>query len=261
MLTKLNIVLFKPRLIGLFIKEKISRVILMLLLCVLITISPEIVKSAVNDGVSNEFRNYVKYVASDTQIEDTYINNYELSYNATTSFNVQLFDVVIGNIDDVDTLFSFTFNFKEKGIDFYVSGVSVYTATYQELDLQELDFSKISYDVIEVNRFLNVFDNVYNLNKPILVIYNSVYMFIDILFMVVLSAIMLAILTGIFRKTTLPFKFRFLTALNCQYIFLFFILLSVLYNALFLQMIGNIIMAVYVFKAINAISITVQRVE
>lgn len=259
MLTKLYVVIFKPRIIGLFIKEKVYKIILMLLLAIVITITPEIIRISINDGFSNEFRNELKTAVISTDFKNISINDSTLTYEETYTLDLSAFTVTIGDYTSVSSAYELVFT--EEKVTFYVSGIDLYNVTYAELELEELDFTIMSNDVQETSKFIKLFDQLYQNNKFEIILYNSLYMFFDLLFIVVVSAAIISFISNMFHKNGLPYKYKFVTTLNCQYIYLLFIFLSILYQALFLQVIGNILMVIYVISALGSISLKIERVK
>ncbi len=261
MLTKLQIVLFKPRLIALLIKEKTSSVIVMLFIAILIAISPEIIRLSVSEGISNSFRTEIKTRLTQETFSNTYISSGVLSYEETNNISLSAFDLVIGDVNEYDGKFLYVMNLSDDNITFYISSVLVYSISYDELNVENIDFNSMKYDVKEVFKLVNIVDEIYLINKTSLVIYNSVYMFIDVLFIVLATSLLFGVMSSVFSKSGLSFRYRFKTALNCQYIFLLSILLSVLYNALFLQIIGNLVMVIYVVISLTSIQLKIEKVK
>lgn len=249
---KLKIVLFKPRFIPLFIMEKTSKLILSILVCIVVAISPAVIKQNFNNDISDIVKTIVSDQLQTANIENANINDYKLSTQNTYEIDTYYFILTIGE-KELTSSPTPIIQFKEESVLISLSGVEVYSITYQELKLEELNFSEVnSLNVKEQAKFYKIFNDIYLNNKSLFIAGYAIYLVFDMAFFIFLSALLMAFLTTIFDKNIkneMPFKFKYKTALNCQYIYLFFVLLSLLYNTVYLQFVGNIFMIIYITQA------------
>lgn len=257
---KLKIVLFNPRFIGLYVRENIIKTLVTLLITTLLVLIPTFVELGVKDKVSSEFQNFIIEVTANEKISDTYIRDGVLYTEDEYEFDGYYFNILIGkevDVANIESKYTKKLLFDTDSIKFYISNVEFYSITYNEIDLLDFDFGLIkSNDILTVNQYINIFNDLFNENK---ILISSAFAFIytfELVFVVFMSALTMTIISYIFSNRNnnhMPFGFRYKNALNCQYIYLFFILLSSLYGVEELQFIGNIAMAVYVVIAINSI--------
>lgn len=257
---KFKIVLFNPRFIGLYVKENIFKALITLVIAILVVLIPTYVELGVKDKVSSEFQNFIIEVTANEKIKNTYISNGVLYTENEYEFDAYYFNILIGkevDITNIETMYTNKLLFDTDSIKFYISNVEFYSITYNELNLLNFDFSLIeSYDISSVNQYVNIFNDLFNENKIVIsTTFAFVYTF-ELIFVVFMSALTMTVISYIFSNKNnnhMPFGFRYKNALNCQYIYLVFILLSSLYRVEALQFIGNFAMAFYVVIAMNSI--------
>ncbi len=263
MINKLKVVLSKPRLIGLYINENIIKSLLMLFIATLIVLIPPFIKISLNDSISSSFSTQLVEGAITSKINNCYISDNELFTNQTYQFETSEFSVIIGQTDEL-SLYQ-TLQFDTNSIKYFLSNIEVYEITYEELNVKDIDFEEISYkNIIVANEFINIFNKLYQENKTVITLYNMSYIMLDLIIAVISSALFLTLISYIISsaaKNLMPFKCRFKICLNCQYIYLLFILFSFLYNAYFFQYIGNLLMFIYVVLSIKSVTIRKKRVE
>lgn len=262
MFDKLKIVLFKPRFIGLYIKENSFKLFLKMSLVILLVLIPGFIKNFVVNEISSEFSNYIITATIDAKIEDVYISD-NLLYNENEYvIDCYYFDVMIGGSVSSDNFESITVNkllFDVDSIRFYVSNIEVYNVAYSELNVGDMDFSNISKtNVVASNQYISVFNKIYKDNNIIISSFFSSALLFDLVINVLSMSLMLALLSFMFNKTTniMPFKYRFKITLNCQYIYLLSVFISLLYSNENIQFVGTFIMSFYAFKALNSITMS-----
>lgn len=258
MFSKLKVVLFNPRFISLYLKENVLKTLLGIFAAITIALIPNIVEVSVKNEISTEFKTYLLEVTKTANIETAYISNGELFYESTYEYNAYYFDISIG---DSNTEFSEIYIpkmlFTQYDIKFIFSTVEVYSISYDELGVIDLDFSKIgSKDLTDSNNFVKIFNDMYYINRNTIKTGLIVFSFLDLTIVIFSSALMMTIFSYIFSKKSynhMPFTYRYKTCLNSQYIYLVFILLGSLYSISLLETIGIFVMSGYAIFALNSI--------
>ncbi|MFI3329556.1 MAG: hypothetical protein R3Y05_03590 [bacterium] len=264
MIRKIKIVLLQPRFIGLFIKEKVWKSLLMIFIASAISIIPGAITEINNKEISSDFRtelvtNMQNANVSDAKIEDgvlSYVDQYIISYT--------YFNVIIGGELNLDNLYTYNFIFEEKDLTLYVSNIAVYSVSYEDLNITNLDFSLVkTTSLTESNKLIYIFNQLYIANKNVVSFYNITAYYIEVLFTIFTGALIMTCFTMIFNSSgnIMPFKYRYKTCLNCQYIYIFSILLSFLYYNVYIQILGNFLMALYVVIATSSIRMEKGRIK
>ncbi len=259
MLDKIKIVLFRPRFIGFYIKENILLLIAKLLLCTLIVLLPSFYTIGKTNEISSEFRSYLIETTNKTNMEDVKLIDNILYFDNEYEIDCYYFTLIIGeNNSNLISSLSNKLVFNNDGITFYASSLEVYSETYENLNIPDIDFSLISTNnVMESNKFISIFNKLYQENNVSISIYFSVALLIDMLINVFGIAAMLAIISMIFSKgktNIMPFAFRYKMCLNAQYVYLLLILLGTLFGVSYISYIATFVMSLYAFIAMSSIT-------
>lgn len=264
MIKKIQIVLFQPRFIGLFIKENIFKSLLMLFLTIIIAIIPGAITELRTQEISTQFRTELLYNIEHSNIENAKIEDGVLLYEEQQIIGYTYFNVIIGGELSIDNMYYYNLVFHETNLKFYISNIEVYSIEYKELELNNIDFSLVNTtSATESNKYVYIFNQLYNDNKIIINTYNIVFYFFEVLAMIFIGALVMACFSLIFNNfgNIMPFKYRYKICLNCQYVYIVSIFLSFLYYASWMQLVGNFVMAIYVVIATNSIRMEKGRVK
>ena len=264
--SKIYICLFEPRKIGLFLGEKIIKSFIHLLLLAIIAVSPIVVSYCVRDGISNYSHNKIEdylmteIYETDLIIKDnTFTGSDELAFllDETILFlnpNGKQLEIGVEHI----SYHVIEFGQEEVSVEFLNN--TIFSKKYSELNVGEIDFSKIAdADYLELDKLISIINVCFNNMKVGWVIESSIITLLDVYLTIIISALILAFLVKIFNPI-IGFKFRFKGALDAQIIYLLCIFLMVLFRAEFIRYIGVILSAIYLFISMMAIvKIEVQK--
>lgn len=263
---KMYICLFEPRMIGVFLGEKLYKSFLQLLLLTLIAISPLIVQTSLKNEISN-----ASFDAIETQLmvniknTDLTIKNNTFSGSDGVAFFIEEAIIFLNPTNK-----SLKLNFDEEMyhiIEFFSEGLKVtyfgnivFSKTYDELGVEAIDFYKISRaDYLELDKFINLVNIAFKEFKVIWTLENILFNFIFVYFNVILTALLLALIIRMVNPI-IAFKYRLKGALDVQVISLLSILLTMLFDAEFIRYIGVIASVIYLFIAmVSIIRIEVQK--
>ncbi len=244
MFKRINISLTQPKLIGQFLNDKKRAIIGYLLLLLVIVTIPAFIKSAVNEKMDYDFKTNFESEIISSEL-DYKIINFELSnLNNSKIINIDSQNaiafnetIILNNLTNADLLNvkPYIFNFTEKDIEFYFGYSLVDKFSYEELELNNVDFTvKKDIEVI-----LNAIDQVYLNNK---FIYESIKVvafyiseFISVLFFILISMLIYG-----FQRPKLKAKHRFTLASYSFTIYLLSSLLAQLFDMSFIKLIGLI---------------------
>lgn len=259
MLDKLKIVLYKPRFIGLYIKENTFLLILKLLVCILIALAPSFITTASQKEVSSAYEQYLVQSIVSTNIKDVYIQDNVLYYETPYEVDCYYFNLLIGTDVDTSEISNITTNnlvFLTNEIKFYASNVQIYSTTYEALNITDIDFELISTTNVQVmNTYINIFNKLYQENHSVITLYSCIKLFIDCAINVFILSLILALISKVFNSSNImPFVFRYKMCLNCQFIYLLLLLISNLYGFNIVSYIGTFVMSLYAFTAMNSIT-------
>lgn len=259
MLDKFKIVLFKPRFIGLYIKENMILLILKLIACILIVLTPSFITIYSQKEVSSDFKNYLVQSLVTSNIEDVYLTDNVLYYENSYEVDCYYFGLFIGADIDTSDFSSITTNklvFLSNEIKFYVSNVEIYSTTYTDLNIGDINFELISTSNVEVmNRYVNIFNTLYKNNHTLISLFFCGALFFDVAINVFILSLILALISMFFsKKNIMPFIFRYKMCLNCQFVYLVLLLISTLYGFDIVSYIGTFVMSLYAFTALNSIT-------
>ncbi len=265
MIRKIKTVLFQPRFIGLYLKEKMWKSLLMLFIAILIAITPAAILILKTDGISASFKNELINNLVEENIEDSYIQDYKFVSSNEYVIEYTYFNVIMGTDITFENMSAYNIVLKEDGLNFLIGNVEAYYISYEDLNVKDLDFSKVSkYDISESNKVIYLFNQLYKENKlPISAFYISYYL-IEMIIVTILGGVLMGFISFMYTRNgdnIMPIKYRIKTCINCQYIYLLFFFISYLYSAFYLQMIGNIFMIIYVVISTTSIKITKGRVK
>lgn len=260
---KIKTVLFEPRLIGLFFNEKMWKSLLMMFIAILITIIPAVMTQMSTKQISTSFRTTLVENVQNSNIVNTYIVDNTLIYEEQYVIEYDFFNVVIGGELGADSFYYYTILFDENDVKFYLTNIEWLSLSYEELNIDNLDFSMIkTTSVIETNKFISIFNQLYEMHLVEIAMFNVFYCFFDVTLTVFFTALFMAAIAMVFKskEDIMSFKFRFKTCLNCQYIYLLFVLFSFLFSIFYLQYIGIILMSIYTIVATNSVRL-VKKVK
>ena len=263
---KMYIFLFEPRKIGVFLGEKMFKAFLRLFILTLIAISPSLIKSLVQSEITQTSNDkIVDILMVQSENTDFMIKNNSFSGTDWEGFIIEEGIIILNpnNLTislDSQYLIYHIVELTKEGINVIFLNETIYSKSYQELGVSEIDFSKIEKaDYIELDKFLELVNIAFNEFKISLAIENLIYNFIFVYFNLILSALVLAFIIKIVNPMVV-FKYRFKCALDCQIISVLATFLTMLFNLEFISYIGVILSAVYLFIAMAAIvRIEVQR--
>lgn len=234
MLKRINISLTQPKLIGQFLNDKKRAIIGYLLLLLVIVTLPTLIKSVVSEKMDQEFKSNFESEMIRLDL-DYQITNYQLSNLGTTgiiavdSLNGVAFNEVINlntisNIEIINAK-AYIFNFTEKEIEFYFGFSLVNKFTYEELALNDVEFTNKS----DISTILTALDQVYLKNKSkyesIKVISFYIAELITVLFFIILSVLIYGL-----QRPKLKAKYRFVLTTYSFTIFLLGSLLAQLFD-------------------------------
>lgn len=259
MLDKLKIVLFKPRFIGLYIKENFLLLILKLLVTIFVCLLPTYFTICSINEISSDFRSYLTTNITSASIENTVIDNFVLKTENAYNIDGFYFDIIIGNEIEEDSYSSFNETkliFDETKVTFYVSSFEFYSVSYEEMNLESLDFEQISPTNLEnLNKFINVFNFIYKDNHNFISVVLCASVTLELIISVFGTALILAGISLIFNKrNVMPFIFRYKMCLNSQYIYLALILVGSLYGFDIVSYVATFVMSIYALVALNSIT-------
>ena len=259
---KMYICLFEPRKIGFFLGEKLHKSFIHILLLALIVVSPLVVELSLKEEISNNSHNIIEnYLIRDAKGNDLLLKDNILIGKENSEGFAFLIDEAILCFNpknekreigiEYATYHIIEFN-KDKMDVIYLNNV-VYSKTYEELGVTEIDFSKISdADYLELDKLIELINLGFKNFKVVWVITNSVILLIDIYITLILSALLMAFIFKIFSPM-IPFRLRFKGALDSQIISMFCMLLMLLFKMEFIRYIGIIVSGIYFFIAITTI--------
>lgn len=259
---KMYICLFEPRKIGFFLGEKLHKSFIHILLLALIVVSPLVVELSLKEEISNNSHNIIEnYLIRDARGNDLLLKDNILIGKENSEGFAFLIDEAILCFNpknekreigiEYATYHIIEFN-KEKLDVIYLNNV-VYSKTYEELGVTEIDFSKISdADYLELDKLIELINLGFKNFKVVWVITNSVISLIDIYITLILSALLMAFIFKIFSPM-IPFRLRFKGALDSQIISMLCMLLMLLFEMEFIRYIGIIVSGIYFFIAITTI--------
>ena len=259
---KMYICLFEPRKIGFFLGEKLHKSFIHILLLALIVVSPLVIELSLKEEISNNSHNIIEnYLIRDAKGNDLILKDNILTGKENSEGFAFLIDEAILCFNpknekreigiEYATYHIIEFN-KEKLDVIYLNNV-VYSKTYEELGVTEIDFSKISdADYLELDKLIELINLGFKNFKVVWVITNSVISLIDIYITLILSALLMAFIFKIFSPM-IPFRLRFKGALDSQIISMLCMLLMLLFKLEFIRYIGIIVSGIYFFIAITTI--------
>lgn len=261
MLDKLKIVLFKPRFIGLYIKENIFKLLITIFVAISIVSIPSFITIANKDEISGTYESYLIDATTNASIKNVYIEDYILYFDEEYEYDAYYFNIVIGKqieLESLESIYVSKFLFDYDSVRFYVSTIEVYSATYKELGVQSLDFELISTNnIVSVNKFVEIFNSVYKENHTIIGVTSYAILFLGLAFNVFGMSLVLAGISLLFSRAPnniMPFKYRYKMCLNAQFIYLLLFLLSSLFGFDIVSYVGTFIMSLYAFMALNSIT-------
>ena len=259
---KMYICLFEPRKIGFFLGEKLYKSFIHILLLAFIVVSPLVVELSLKEEISNNSHNIIEnYLIRDAKGNDLLLKDNILIGKENSEGFAFLIDEAILCFNpknekreigiEYATYHIIEFN-KDKMDVIYLNNV-VYSKTYEELGVTEIDFSKISdADYLELDKLIELINLGFKNFKVVWVITNSVILLIDIYITLILSALLMAFIFKIFSPM-IPFRLRFKGALDSQIISMLCMLLMLLFKMEFIRYIGIIVSGIYFFIAITTI--------
>ena len=254
---KLNICLFEPRKIGLFLGEKMSKVIFQLILCCMIIVAPLALKLNYQTEISSNSRNEIK----ETLMIYPYSNNMKLKdgiLTGTDGRGIFLDEFVVllnpeGTNYDIADLGTYVAVFGKTEVKIYFMGNVISSTKYEEYGELEIDFSKISAaDYIEADKFIKVVDMTFAQFHTHWVITSYVAKVIEVIARVLINALILSLLAK-FANPFLRYRYRFKASLDTQFIFVVFFLLDVLMLTNYMYLIGMFLSVIYLYRALRAI--------
>ena len=256
---KMYICLFEPRKMGLFFGERLYKAFLHIFLCVLVAILPYSISLIVKDEVSNLSYDIIEEWIMENNVDVTLqLENGILSGNENYAYFINegiLFinptDSVLNLTLDESTYHVIEFGSEEINVYFFES--VVFSKTYVELGVTELDFKKMeNADYIEFDKFIYLINIAFENMKTSWVISNTVLIIFDIYLTAIISALLLGFIIKIFNPI-IGYRFRFKAALDAQIVSIFFIFLMLLFDAEILRYIGIVFSCIYLVKAMLAI--------
>ena len=266
--SKMYICLFEPRKMGVFLGEKLFKSFIQLLLLAIIAITPIIVSLSFRDGISNSSRDEIEnYLITKSLDTDLLIKDNTLTGSKGLAFLIDEAILFLNPKDEkltIDAEYAtyhiIEFNPKGVRVDFFNN--QIFSKTYSELNVGEIDFSKIEgADYLELSKLIDIINVCFNNVKVGWVIENSIIALFDLYLTLIISALVLAFLVKMVNPM-IGFKFRFKAALDAQVISLLCLFLMMLLKAEFIRYIGVILSAIYLFIAmISIIRIEVQKKE
>ena len=265
---KMYICLFEPRKIGFFLGEKLYKSFIHILLLALVVITPIVVELSLSNQISNtSYKTIEKYLVEENYCSDLLLKNNTLTGSEDFAFLIDeaiIFFNPSGDILEVGIEYSLfhVIEFKKDKLEVKFSNDVIYSKTYAELGVDEIDYSKINEtDYIELDKVLSLINKGFNSYKISWVVTNGLIALLDVVLTTIMSALILAFMVRVVTPM-LPFKFRFKGAMDAQIISLLCMLLMLLFKLEFIRYIGIITSTIYLFLAMmTIIKIEIRRTE
>lgn len=256
---KMYICLFEPRKMGLYFGERLLNSFIHVFLCALIAILPYTISLITVDEISNSSYNIIEeWIMENNVNTDLSIVDGRLTGEKKHAFYINEAILYINPKDEVlnitleDAAFH-VIEFDSEGIKVYFLNNAVYSKTYLELGVMDLNFERMeNADYVEFDKFISLINVAFDNIRLSWILSNVVLILLDIYLTVLISALLLAFVVKIFNPI-IGFRFRFKAALDSQHISLFFIFLMLLFNAEFFRYIGIVFSCIYLIKAMMAI--------
>lgn len=261
---KLHICLVEPRKIGFFMPEKLWKSLIQLLLFSIIAISPVIIENVVNERVSESSKNYIQDVFMSKRIDNGLnLENGILTGDEGLAFVIEEAVIFINPNKEVlendEYAYLPVIELASDKVNVYYLDILLYSLEYEDIGVINLSFKKMcNVDYIEFERFMSIINESFNEGKGYWATANSLLALFETYFSLIISALLLTLFSSIINKM-IGFKYRFKGALDSQFIYLVFVLLSYLFNIVYIQYVGMILSIIYLFKAL--MSVVMIKVE
>lgn len=265
--TKMYICLTEPRKIGFFMGEKKWKSLLQLFLFLIIALTPFFIKETFNDKISDSSKTYLQKILMNKDIEaNIKIENGTLIGDSAIAIQIDEGIVFINpnneKLDSSDYKYLPVYEMNATGIKVTLIGNVLKEISYKQINFLSLDFNKIfRLDYVEFNYFIGLINNVYSQSKSYINLLNFVSLLVTGYISLIFSALIICLFGGTINKFV-AFKFRFKGALDAQFISIFFILLSGLFNVSYLELIGVIFSVFYFTRGLTSIvRIEVRKID
>ena len=259
---KMYICLFEPKKIGFFLGEKLYKSIIHILLLALIVVTPLVIELSVKNDISNNSYHTIEtYFIENHYGSDLILKNNMLVGDTNKEGFAFLIEEAIlcfnphNEMREISVEYAsyHIVEFNKDKMEVIFLNNTVFSKTYEELGVKEIDFSKINdADYLELDKLISLINIAFRNFKAGWVIINSVITYLDIAITVVISALLLGLIIGIFSPM-IPFKLRFKGALDSQIISMLCMLLMLLFKMEFIRYIGIVLSGIYLFLAMMTI--------
>ena len=244
---------------GLFFGEKTFKSIIHILLFSLIVILPFTLSLLVNNEISNKsYRSIEQYLMEESVNTDLQITNGNLNGTKGVAFLIEEAILFINPLDEqleVDSEYELyhVIELNHTGLNVSLFDKSIYSKSYLDLGIGEIDFKKIEEaDYIELDKLTSLINIGFLNMKAQFIAINSLMLYIDVIITVLFSALILAFIIK-FINPFIGFKFRFKGALDAQFISLLCLFLMILFQSEVFRYAGIVLSFIYLFKAMLAI--------
>jgi hypothetical protein len=264
-LTKLQICLTEPRKIGFFMGEKKWKTLLQLFILTFLALTPFLIRLSVKDGISNESKEYLEEVLMSSKfkgdvalIDGLLVGNQAIAIEVTEGI---IFINPKGETLENNSNYP-VFELANLGVNVYVQGSLIYSATYAELGYLDINFRQIfKSNYLEFNVLVSLINKVFVDTNSFWVSMDYFATLVGSYISLILCALILALIVGI-GNNRIAFKFRFKGALDAQFISVLFLGLAHLFNAAYLEIIGLCLSSFYLIRALSSIvRIEVRKIK
>lgn len=260
---KMYICLFEPRKIGLFFGESLIKSILQVIMIAILALSPYVISLSIHNEIDSDSYKIIERQLIENYDDSPYeISNSYLTGNQSLAFMINEGIVYINPTDEpiefgIEYATYNVYEFKSNRYEVSMMGIVMYSKSYADLGVVELDFDKIAdADYLELDKFVSLVNKGFEQSRLSWIIVNSLVALFDILFTILISILILSFIAKVINPV-IGFRFRFKAALDCQIISLLSVFLMILFNAEFIRYIGIVLSGIYLIRAM----LSIVRVE
>ncbi len=251
MLKKFTTSLSKPPLAIFFIKDSWSKIILYIFMIPILMIIPAFILSFTQPGMPHVIYQEINQVmAEDFRLENTYIENYHLVTTEHKAASLDYYQFAVGSYEEQNRM---TFVFGEDGITLMVLSLEADYMSYQELNLENYDFS--STDQQDIYRLTNAIRDIYN-EQTYIEVGNILAQYFIYLFDYVVVILIMAILSQMIAPMLrMPFNMRFKLSTYLSTVYVVINLIAALTAQAWLTYVSILVVYVYHIWAFRSIKI------
>ncbi|MCR3906698.1 MAG: DUF1189 family protein [Tenericutes bacterium] len=237
-----------------FMKDSWGKVLLYLFFLPLLLVLPVILYASIDSSMKlSRYEHMVKAIEENFVVDDTFIVDGILSYGEPVSTRFEHFTLYIG--EQVQERATINFIFEEQHLVMYMSNVEFNRMTYQQIELENHDFSDDS--PVNIRNLASSIKLFYEAQPEILytdILLTYLFGLFDYLFYALLMAFMMLLFIP---RIQLPFKFRFKLSVYLTTIWIFFQLVTSLFGIQEINSLGIIVLYIYhiwAFRSMKMIS-------